>query len=472
MKYSDEQLKDEAQHEAQSVNVDADSVTMPKIVPAPAQTVHHVATEPAEEESFADDIISAIFKTLFVALSLIAMLACIIAVSLPLTSMRVFNNLGFSARAVDFGERYISRELRSYSSDGRTAGYTDEKGDMPVLSVTPELTNDDFIEALYVCNRLSNKLMTDSLKSGDTASARYYAERLEKYTRMYLSLNGLPLVSLKTDAKNITSMTLPALKPVVYSYEHDMRVYNFRARAVLGKTDGMVYNNRTFGSGIMSTPSSRSESLSIDIESDTDAGYVQWIDDYIDYIDQIGAYLDVEFTKLGVETDFSKQVTVTDNGNELTVPVLCETFVRSQYQNKILKGDEFSLFIMPLKDVTETSNGFTLLFRQLKSFTKYAQLAVEIVPNEDNGALHQLYWLRVLSSVSQKLWYMEMLLYFNRGVLGLNSDAITESYDTCKNYTFVKYEKDSMPGVTLYQLSEVYADKLAKYISSINPKEK
>ncbi|MDE6293410.1 MAG: hypothetical protein K2L88_02165 [Clostridiales bacterium] len=458
MKYSDEQLNGVAQHETQSVNVDADSVTMPKIVPAPAQKVT-APPEPKDEGAFFDEFVSSIFKTLFVALSLLAILVCIIAVSLPLKSMRVFNNMGFSERAVDFGERYISRELKGYkSANGRTADYTDAKGEMPVLTATPELTNDDFIEALYVCNRLSEKLMTESLKNRDYSRARYYAERLEKYTRMYLSLNGLAEVSIKNDAKNIASMPTPALQPIVYSYEHDMRVSNFRARAVLGKTDAMTYNNRTFGMGIMSTPSSRSESLSVDISS-TDAGYVQWVDDYIDYIDQLGAYLDVEFAKLGVETDLAKRVTVTDNGKELTVPVLSETFVRSQYMNKVLKGEEFSLFIMPLSEVTETSNGFTLLFNQLSKFTRYAQLAVDITPNEDNGLLHQLYWLRVLSSVSQKLWYMEMLLYFNRGELGLNSDAVTNSYETCKNLTMVKYDGLS------YQISEVYAKKLTQYVA-------
>ncbi|MDE7165287.1 MAG: hypothetical protein K2O04_07705 [Clostridiales bacterium] len=473
MKYSDEQLKDGAQHETQSVNVDADSVTMPKIVPAPVQKVTAPPPTPTDEGSFSDELVSSIFKTIFIALSLLAILTCIIAVALPLTSMRVFNNIGFSERAVDFGERYISRELRSYRSDGgRTADYTDAKGDMPVLTMTPELSNDDFIEALYVCNRLSDKLMTESLRSNDTVRARYYAERLEKYTRMYLSLNGLAEISIKNDAKNIASMPSPALQPVVYSYEHDMRVSNFRARAVLGKTNAMTYNNRTFGMGIMSTPSSRSESLSIDIDS-TEAGYVQWIDDYIDYIDQLGAYLDVEFVKLGVETDLGKRVTVVDNGKELTnVPVLSETFVRSQYMNKILTGEEFSLFITPLSQATETSNGFTLLFNQLSKFTRYAQLAVDIVPNEDNGELHRLYWLRVLSSVSQKLWYMEMILYYNRGNLGLNSDAVGQMYGTCQKYTMVKYEDPKMPGVTSYQISEVYSKKLTQYVAQYQSKEK
>ena len=466
MNYSDEQLNGAAHNETPSTNVD-DSVTMPKIVPAPAQKVT-APPEPTEEGSFADELVSSIFKTLFIALSLIAILACIIAVALPLTSMRVFNNIGFTERAVDFGERYISRELRSYTDDnGRTAGYTDEKGDMPVLTNTPELTNDDFIEALYVCNRISEKLMTESLRSGDMARAQYYAERLEKYTRTYLSLNGLGEFSIKNNANNIASMPTPALQPVVYSYEHDMRVSNFRARAVLGKTDMIVYNNRTFGMGIVDTTSRRSTSMSIDITS-TESGKIQLVDDYIDYIDQLGAYLDVEFAKLGVETDLSKRVTVTDNGAELTVPVLSETFVRSQYMNKILTGEEFSLLLTPLSQATETSNGFTVLYSNLNKFTQYAQWAVDAsdaLRYEDNGALHQLYWLRVLSSVSQKLWYMEMILYYNRGVLGLNSEAIADSYNTCQGYTMVDYEDSAMPGVKRYQLSEVYAKKLTHYVA-------
>ena len=453
------------------VKADVESVIMPKIVPAgdaPKAPSEKKKPQPQTDESggtFADELLTALFKTTFIALSLIAMLACIIAFALPLTSMRIFNSMGLNERAVDFGERYISRELKSHSSaNGRTAAYTDDRGNMSVLSQTPALTNNDFIEALYVCNRLSDKLMTESLKSGDMSKAEYYAERLEKYTRTYLSLNGLSAVSLKSDAKNIASVPA-AVRPVVYSYEHDMRLLNTKARAVLGDVSAMTYNNRSDRLGVMTTASERSERF-YGSTSDTLVGRVALLDEFVDYIDQLGAYLDVEFIRIGVETNLEKRFTVKESDREIIAPVLSETFVRTKYFNNVLDGDEFTLFIMPREDLTANSNGYTRLYSQLSCFTRYAQWAVETVPEEENGALHQLYWLRVLSSVSRKLWYMEMLLYYNSQMLGLNHDAIQQAYPTCERYTQVDYKLTGMSSYTSCQLVEVYADKLMQYLGS------
>ncbi|MDE6201574.1 MAG: hypothetical protein K2M47_06850 [Clostridiales bacterium] len=479
MNYSDEQYKNGEQRgdgvsDKVSVGIDADNDVMPKIVPTRTATPKP-APQPDEPSgnSFVDELLSAIFKTTFVALSLIAMLACIIAFAIPLTTMRLFNSMGLSERAVDFGERYISRELESNkSTDGkRTAAYADSDGNMPVLTATPALTNDDFIEALYVCNNLSDKLMTESLKAGDNARAEYYAVRLEKYTRTYLSLNGLSAVTLKKDRDNIASVPA-AVRPAVYSYEHDMHVLNYRARAVLGKTDKITYNNRSERLGVMTTPSERSERLYGTV-ADTEQGRIALLDEYVDYAAQLGAYLDIEFMRIGVETDFSKRYTIKVkepvSGDEisLNVTALNDRFVQLYYSDK-LDGDEFSLFILPLKEVTPDSYGFTRLFNQLSSFTRYAQMAVDTVPSEENGVLHQLYWLRVLSDVSRKLWYMEMLLYGNMKNLGMNGEAIRDAVDTCKKYTLVDYKLTGMSSVTSCQILEVYADKLAAYIGGNN----
>lgn len=461
MNYSDEQQpKDEVRHTVgaesmASVIVDAESETMPKIVPAPKRAEPDIQPEPTDTRSFSDELIKVIVKTVFVALSLIAMLSCILAFALPLMSMRICNNLGLDERAVDFGERYISRELKEYKDgNGRTADYTDERGNMPVLSATPKLTNDDFTEALYVCNRHSARLMNENLRSGNTALAEYYAERLEKYTRMYLSLNGISALSLKTDANNIASMPSPALRPVVYSYAHDMRVLNYRARAVLGKTSYMPYNTRSNTQDIMTQLTERSGKF-FNSTSDTTEGRVEAMDDFVDFVDQLGAYLDVEFIKIGVENDFTKKYTITENGNTNTVTPLGEPFVRTQYRNKVLDGDEFLLFITPSRE----PDGFTQLYNNLGNFTQYAQWAVDNVPAGEDGLLHQLYWLRTLSSASQRLWYMEMLLYYNSEVIGQNRDAVINNYGTCISYTIVKY--NDRP----YQISEVYAKKLTQYIA-------
>ena len=468
MEYSEEH-KDVVQHSESAekgVKGDADSQVMPKIVPAPSEKPREnnqafVSQAEAADTSFADELLTALFKTLFVALSLIAMLSCIIALAFPLKTMRLFNSWGLSERAVDFGERYISRELKSYkSADGkRTAAYTEKDGDMPVLGATAKLTNDDFVEALYVCITLSDRMMTEAFKSGDESRAKYYAARLERYTRMYLSLNSLSAVSLKTDSKNIYSVPA-AVRPVVYSYEHDLRVLNYKARAVLGRTDNLPYSNRP--GEIMTTVFERAETM-FGVKPDTDAAKVALIDNFVDYVGQLGAYLDVEFMRIGVDTDLSTAKYKLDNGASVTI--LNETIVNRLYGDRVLDGDEFSLFIMPLKDVTETSNGFTSLYHRLKIFKQYSQWAVDITPNEENGALHQLYWLRVLSNVANKLYYMELLLNSNKRMLGLNHDAISEEYQyhTCELYTHVDYEY--LPGVPWALISNVYADKLKQYLA-------
>lgn len=465
MEYSDEH-KDVVQHgegAGKGGKSDADSQIMPKIVPVPSAKPIDSEPQPAEANSFSDELLTALFKTLFVALSLIAMLSCIIAIALPLKTMRLFNSWGMSARAVDFGERYIARELESYKSQdgGRTASYTEQDGDMPVLGATEELTNDDFIEALYVCITLSDKLMTEAFKSGDELKAKYYAARLEKYTRMYLSLNSLSAVSLKTDSKNIYSVPA-AVRPVVYSYEHDLRVLNYKARAVLGSTDNLPFNNRP--GDIMTTVFERAETM-YGARPLTDEAKVALIDYFVDYVGQLGAYLDVEFMRIGVETDLNKKYQLKNGDSTYTVTILNETLINRLYGSRVLDGDEFTLFLMPLKDVTESNNGFTSLYYRLNIFTQYAQWAVDTVPVEENGRLHQLYWLSVLSSVSKKLYYMEMLMYYNTDKLGLNRDAVIKEYGTCQSYMIVNYHLSNMSSATSCQISDVYADKLKQYLA-------
>lgn len=459
MIYPDEN-NDVVQHseiEGKAALGDTESVIMPKIEPAPRVVKQPVEDAAPSENMFFDNLITALFKTLFLALSLIAMLSCIIALSLPLQTMRLFNSWGMSARAVDFGDRYISRETKKYGAD-----VADERGNMLALSSTEALTNDDFVEALYVCTTLSDRLMMDALKSGDTEMAEYYAERLEKYTRMHLSLNSLSAVSLKTDAKNIASVPA-AVRSVVYSYEHDMRVLNYKARSVLGQTNYIPYNTRSNRVGIITDLYERWDHFVLEAMPTTVEGITARLDDFVDYVGQLGAYLDVEFVRLGVETDLSTKKYALTNG--VNVSVLNETIINRLYGQRLLDGDEFALFIMPLSEATKSNNGFTTLYYRLTSiFTRHAQLAVDTVPREENGRLHQLYWLNVLSSVSRKLWYMEMLLYFNTDKLGVNKDAVLEEYGALQRCMFVNYEL--LNGVPTSQLSEVYAAKLTQYLAN------
>lgn len=435
-------------------------IIMPKVVPI-KRSPDPEPDDVEPSQSFASELAAVTVKAVAVALSVVIMLLCILAVALPLQTMRVFNTLGMSERAVDFGERYVSRRLREI--DGGTAetkgAYTDSKGNYPNVSRTPSLSDKDFIEALYVCVNLSDKLMNAGYAAGDTATGAYYAERLEKYTRLYLSLNNVSAVSAEKNKFNIASMPSAALHPAVYSYEHDMRVLNYRARAYLGTTSGMTYNNRSNELGVMTTLTERANTLNGAIPADRNAR-IQLLDDFVDFVDQIGEYLDVQFLLAGVENDLSKKIDIIDGDNYMTEwPIVSEMSVRKLYAGK-LEGNEFSLLVVGLDSITDTSYGFTRVYDQLKIFGQYAQWAVEFTPLEGSREemLHQLYWLRSLSSAAQRLWYAEMLMYYNSTMFGRSGDAIVDEYGNCQSYSQVIY------GGQQNQLVDVYGRKLKEYV--------
>ena len=155
---------------------------------APASDTKSSDSQDGGDGSFA--LVGVAVKSVAVTLALILLITSILAVGLPLQAMRTFNKLGMTARAVDFGERYISGVLDDYD-----AAITDDDGNYTVITKTPELTNDDFLEALYVCIQNSYRIMNDSFRAGDTDTCEYYARRVEKYTRMYSSLNGIGAVN-------------------------------------------------------------------------------------------------------------------------------------------------------------------------------------------------------------------------------------------------------------------------------------
>ncbi len=465
MKYSDDKthyddIKNIVSDTEQKNAADTDNVVMPKIERSDERKEHisDNKTDGADvTTSFAGELTAAAIKTVAAVLSFAAMLVCILAVALPLNAMRIFNRLGLGERAVDFGERYISGELDEYG-----AGSADRSGNYNKLSATPSLTNSDFTEALYVCNSISYKLMNEAYASGDTARGGYYAERLEKYTRMYLSLNNVGAVSAATDKKNIASMPSAALHPLVYSYEHEMRVMNYRARAYLGKTDFLTYDNRSNELGVMTTLDERYRKFFGTVPDDRNA-LITLLDEFADFADQLGEYLDVEFLRAGVENDPSAKRDVWSDGKLFPqTPVNSELYLKNECLN-VLTGREFSLFILGLDDITETRSGFTQLYNNLKCFTKYAQWAVDFEPTDgaDRQAeqLHKLYWLQTLASASERLWYMENLMYYSRDMFGASGKAIVDEYTTCQSYAQVRYDSRQ------YQISEVYAIELRKYVS-------
>lgn len=481
MKYSDDKTIKDGEHTAvepenkSSINADADGIVAPSleepqkvVAPSNNQTeleANSVDGKTENGRSFTGELVSVAVKAVAVALSVILLLTCILAVAMPLSTMRIFNKLGMSARAVDFGERYINRELNSYSgtynytdeddivrTGTAKASHTDGVGNYDVLGRTPALTNDDFMEAIYVCTNLSYNMMEEYYKAGDKKSGEYYAERVEKYTRMYLSLSDVNVVNAKKSESNINSMPLIALRPYVYSYGHDIRVMNFRARAWLNKTE---YAMNAISSGVDRLTVLNATFWGLNIPNDKSAAE-QVLDNYVDYISCLSEYLDVEFLRAGVENDLSKSGKAGEREN---VPVMSEAFVGSNYLN-VLSGDGFSLF------VTRT-DGFTPYFEFLKArLHDYFQAAVDYTPddrinNKLDEQLHQLYWLQAMSDIARKLWYMGMLINYSREQYGSSMSTIKDEYsdNTFSNFQFVKYNGRQM------SIWEVYDVKLAQYTS-------
>ncbi len=396
------------------------------------------------------DIVSFAVKTVAVVLSLIIMLTCIIAVGLPLQTMRIFNKLGMSARAVDFGERYIENRL-----DDHAAAQTDALGNYTVVSHTSELTDDDMIEALYVCTNLSYKLMEESYSGYDYALGEYYARRVEKYTRIYLSLNGVSAVNDKKSSANIAAMPLLAMRPAVYSYGNAMRNMNYRARTYLGETNTIAYNSRSNDRGSMTELIAQSNSFA-GRQPETRDATIALLDDFVDYVTQLGEYLDVAFIGASVVNDVYAYRYLDGLGE---VAVVSEVYVGEKY-GKVLKGREFGIFV-------NNTNGFTTVYNSLvRRFDDYIKMAVEFKPDDHAGnkldeQLHQLYWLQALDKAARRFWYMDFLLYHNREAYGAGAEYIINGFNRHNGI-----QNNNVFGSAVATIGTVYSALMKTYLET------
>lgn len=396
---------------------------------APAE----VETDDKKDGSFIEELVKIGVKTVAVALSVVMLILSILTVALPLNAMRVFNKLGMKERAMNSGERYIVTRLDKVNAD-----ITDEIGNYVRVSETRSLTDADMTEALTVCIGLSDTLMSEH--GGDVASAKYFAEKLDKYVRIYLSLNGVNTVNSQKSANNVNSVS-PALRPFVYNYAHSLMTLDYEARMYLGKTDVMLYNTNINGN-ILTTVTERSQTYAgLQFDGNTPKNnIVTLLDGFVDYIDQLSVYLSVVQKRLGVSG------------------LLGETQEEQNKFRNILNGDEFSVFITP-------ENGFTPVFANLvtglSSFTKYAQAAADFPTTTLDEQLHRLYWLRILASASDRLLNLGRLLYFNRSVYGLYASDITDYYSAFAFDYFRFVNVGSDPTF----ISSVYNTAMAAYIA-------
>lgn len=384
--------------------------------------------------AFAGELVKLSVKAAAVTLSVLILILSILTVTLPLQAMRVFNSLGMSERALNSGSTYVSRRIRSRDALGE-----DELGNLTGISADASLTDDDMVEALDVCIKLADSLMRGSYADGDMRSARYFAERLELMTRRYASLNAVRTVNANKNAVNIVNVPSVTMQPLVYDYAHTVMVLNYRARIILGGNalDRMLYDSGRDGDCVQTVTNRSNTYAGIVNRSDPDI-----IDGFVDYVDLLDEYLAFAFNKLGV----------TDRLNEAVFSATepQEAREKAYRYRHMLKDDELSLFITP-------ESGFTPLYENLKSFRDFAQAAVDYNCDTTGDMLHRLYWLNALNSVSTRLWYMSMLLYYDQTDSYGNRDAILDEYGTCELYKFVEYKG------RLVELEYVYTEAVKEY---------
>lgn len=367
-------------------------------------------------------------KAAAIAAALIVLVTAIISVALPFSAMRVYNALGMSERALNSGMSYIEHRLSAENAAGE-----DEIGNFSDLGANAKLSgSSDFIEAIDVSSALAFRLMKESVAASDARSAEYFAQKSERYTRMYASLNGVRTVNAQKNQNNIEAMPLIAMRPYVYDYAHRVIVENFTARVHMGQTDTMLYDSGRDGVAAIATSWLSNTYAGSSVSSDT----LNTVDGFVDYADCLRAYIELRLSALGITT------------------VLTESEASQKYRN-VLTGDEFSLFVT-------REDGFTQLYRNIMRFSEYAQAAVNFAPSDLDEMLHRLYVLNILTDVANKMWSMSMLLYYNADAYGANAQKVRDEYGICEMFCYVNYEG----GARL--MSEVYNRELARYIARFN----
>ncbi len=371
-------------------------------------------------------------KAAAVELSIVMLILSILTVAMPLSAMRVFNKLGMESRALYSGGRYISSRLDKYDADE-----TDELGNYVKLNGTGELSDENMLESLNVCINLSDKLIdknagkkkqTESVKN----KTKRYAERLEKYTRMYASLSDVRQINADRDKAAVASFPKnPELHSFVYDYAHTNMVLNYRARVYTGETDYMLYDSGHGGDSVQSL-SNRALTYNGLVNKNT----VTNIDGFVDYIGQLGAYLDIKLTEMGAMEN----------------PVPQETYV-AEHLKDVMDGTEFELF-------ADKINGYTFVYTNLECFTEYATAAYEYAPQTLDDRLHQVFWLREFSTVATRLYYLGMLLYYNQDSYGQKAYEIGQEYDNLHSMCYI-YDNTK-------HLNLAYEEKLNEYITEYN----
>ena len=358
-------------------------------------------------------------KVVAIALSVVILILCILTVAMPFSAMRVFNNLGMNERALTSAERYVNGRMRGYTAeDGKRGDYVDGDGNYSALAAAVTLIDDEFVEALDLCITLSDRLMTGSEKSGDTASAVHFAHKLEKYTRVFASMYNNRDISASKDAFNVANTPIVAAKPYVSDYLHTVYTLNFRARVRTGETGRMLFDYGQNGRCTILTDAYSTTFVGID---KTDTSF-EW---FIDYLGQLDEYLYHSFSSLGITKNLTEYDFMLPDASDPD---------RGKYHGLQLNGDEFALFVTP-------ADGFTNIYENLRNFSEWAQYCVNYNATTTEQKLFKLQAANVISSVHMKLWQMSMLLNASSNSFGVHTSDVRNEYGkkTCENYGYVEY---------------------------------
>lgn len=363
-----------------------------------------------EKGSEAGELVALGIRVVAVALSVIMLILSILTVAMPLSAMRVFNKLGMSERALVSAERYVDGRMRGYAETDTDGNYTDMGGAQSVV-------DDDFVEALDLCISISDALMSESEKEKDGASAVHFAEKLEKYTRIYASMYNNRVISASKDVFNVDNAPMLAARPYVCDRLHTVYTLNYRARVRTGALERMLFDYGRNGRCVILTDAFSNTFVGIDKTNET----LSW---FIDYIGQLDEYLFYALDRLGIDTMSEL---------DFRLPT-AEHPEWGRYRDIELSGDEFALFVTP-------SGGYTGVYENLRNFGDWAQYAVDMNAVTADEKLTKLHYVNVISSVHMKLWYMSMLLYFHSDGYGATASKIRDEYRarTCENYGRVVY---------------------------------
>lgn len=395
------------------------------------------AEDAPAREKHTDELIKTAVKAVAVTLSVVMLILSILTVAMPLSAMRVFNNLGMSERALNSGEEYISSHIRG-------AADTDEFGNYTVLGASSAYVTDDFIEALDTCINLSDKLMREYASRRDDISTRHFAEMLERYTRMYSSLYGISEINLAKDAANIAAVPFASMRPYVYSYAHTLAELNYRARVYLGETDRMLLGSYENGASVARL-SERSNTFAGEWTADTVDAQYSLLRGFAVYAAQLGEYVSVCLEKAGVERGL--------NAGDFSMG---GKYDYSKGKLLLKTGNEFSLILTP-------ENGFSSVYNQLKNYGDYMQAAVDLPATTAERMLERLYIISELMSTAQILWELETLLFYNRDLFGASMSQVVNEYNahTCQLYNWVQY--NGSPRI----VSDVYGIYKTAYVDFV-----